>query len=261
MYLQIILIAFAASVIGGICGIGGGVIIKPLLDLFGIASVSAASFMSACSVFSMSLYNVGRNFLDGNSRIELKTTLPLAIGAAVGGIAGSKCFSLACTLLSQQTAGLMQSLMLLLLTLGTIFYTLNKEKIKTHRVEKAQNCLIIGLLLGLLSSFLEIGGGPFNIAVLHYFFSMDTKTTSINSLFIILISQIANLGSTVIRGSVPEVSLILVLLMIFGGITGGIVGHKLNKKMEGATIDKLFLLLMAVIIGICIFNAFGCLSR
>lgn len=259
MYLEILLIAFGASVIGGICGIGGGIIIKPLLDVFGIASVSAASFMSACTVFSMSLYNVGRNFLGGNSRIELKTTLPLAIGAAVGGLVGSKCFSLACALLSQQTAGLIQSVTLMLLTLGTVVYTLNKSKICTRKVEKSPVCLTIGLLLGLLSSFLGIGGGPFNIAVLHYFFSMDSKTTAINSLFIILISQIANLGSTIIRG-IPPASLVPVLLMILGGIGGGIAGQKLNKKLNNADIDKLFLALLVVIVGICAFNAFGYLA-
>ena len=59
MALLFFLVSFGTSVAGGICGIGGGVIIKPVLDFWGIASVAAASFLSGCTVLSMSFYNVG----------------------------------------------------------------------------------------------------------------------------------------------------------------------------------------------------------
>ena len=39
-----------------------------------------------------------------------------------------------------------------------------------------------------------------------------------------------------------------------GGIGGGIAGRALNKKMDNKAVDKLFLCLMAVIIGISVFN-------
>jgi uncharacterized membrane protein YfcA len=41
-----ILVSFCASVIGCICGIGGGVIIKPVLDATSGMGVSAISFLS-----------------------------------------------------------------------------------------------------------------------------------------------------------------------------------------------------------------------
>ena len=50
------LISFIASTVGAICGVGGGVIIKPVLDLFGVASVSTVSFLSGCTVLSMTCY-------------------------------------------------------------------------------------------------------------------------------------------------------------------------------------------------------------
>ena len=39
-----LIVCFFASVIGAICGIGGGVIIKPLLDSVGILDVTAIRF-------------------------------------------------------------------------------------------------------------------------------------------------------------------------------------------------------------------------
>ena len=59
--LLIFLICFSASVIGAICGIGGGVIIKPVLDAFGIMDVATISFLSGCTVLSMTTYSVIKN--------------------------------------------------------------------------------------------------------------------------------------------------------------------------------------------------------
>ena len=38
-------VSFFASIAGAICGIGGGVIIKPVLDMLGLASVATISFL------------------------------------------------------------------------------------------------------------------------------------------------------------------------------------------------------------------------
>lgn len=40
----------------------------------------------------------------------------------------------------------------------------------------------------------------------------------------------------------------------FLGISGGVVGHWLNRKMDNKSVEKLFLVLMAVIIGISLWN-------
>lgn len=73
-----LIVSFLASIAGAICGIGGGVIIKPVLDLCALASVSTISFLSGCTVLSMSCYSVGRNFLSRNNEVDLKIGTPLA---------------------------------------------------------------------------------------------------------------------------------------------------------------------------------------
>lgn len=87
------LISFLASTAGAICGIGGGVIIKPTLGLFQMASVSTISFLSGCTVLSMSLYSVGRGLLAHDSTVDFKTGTPLALGAAIGGVFGKQLFT------------------------------------------------------------------------------------------------------------------------------------------------------------------------
>lgn len=245
------LVSFGACVIGAICGIGGGVIIKPALDLFGWASVSTISFLSGCTVLSMSCYNVGKGMLAGDSQVDTKTGTPLAIG----GVVGKQMFSaIKAMFANPNTVGAVQAGCLAVITLGTLLYTINKAKIPTHTVSNPVVCGFIGLLLGISSSFLGIGGGPINLVVLFYFFSMDTKTAAANSLYIILFSQAASFVMTLATRTVPEFTLSTLIFMIAGGIGGGIVGRKLNKKMNNAAVDKLFIGLMCVIIAISIFN-------
>ena len=105
-----------------------------------------------------------------------------------------------------------------------------------------------------MSSFLGIGGGPINLVVLYYFFSMDTKTAAANSLYIILFSQICNLLTTLCTGAVPPFRWPVLALMAAGGIGGGIIGRKLNRQMANQSVERLFIGLMGVIICISLFN-------
>lgn len=256
MRLFFFLVSLLASTVGAICGIGGGVIIKPVLDMCALASVSTISFLSGLTVLSMSCYSVLRNAISGGSRINLRTGTPLAVGAAVGGIAGKQLFSLIKGLFSDPNAvGAVQAACLAVITFATLLYTVYKVRIKTHQVEGIGSCVCIGFVLGIMSSFLGIGGGPINLVVLFFFFGMDTKTAAQNSLYIILFSQAASLLTTLLTHSIPEFEWSALILMICGGIGGGMAGRAVNKKISGAAVDKLFMVLMGIIICISVYNA------
>ena len=248
-------VAFLSSIVGAICGIGGGVVIKPVLDMLQMGAPATINFLSGCTVLSMSLYSVSKALRSGDSKVEMSTGTPLALGAALGGVVGKEMFSAVKAFFDgSPMVGGVQAIALGIITLGTLLYTLNKSHIKTRTTSNKLVCLVIGLLLGIMSSFLGIGGGPINLVVLGYFFSMDTKTAAANSLYIILFSQLASLIATLISG-VPEFRILALILMVAGGIGGGIVGRKLNKKMDNRAVDKLFIGLMVLIVGICVYNA------
>lgn len=240
---------------GAICGIGGGVIIKPVLDLFHLETVAAISFLSGCTVLSMSCYSVGRAMLAGERRVSLSTGTPLALGAAAGGLLGQQLFSAVKAMFENPDAvGSVQAFCLAVVTAGTLIYTLNKDRVHTLRVENKAACVIIGLALGCMSSFLGIGGGPINLVVLYFFFSMDTKTAAANSLYIIFFGQLFSLFATLAARTVPPFQPLVLALMVAGGIGGGIIGRILNKKMDNRLVERLFIVLMAVIICISLFN-------
>ena len=80
------------------------------------------------------------------------------------------------------------------------------------------------------------------------------KTAAQNSLYIILFSQIASLLTTLLTHSVPDFAWSALILMVCGGIGGGMAGRAVNKKISGATVDKLFMVLMVAIIFISVYN-------
>jgi uncharacterized membrane protein YfcA len=257
IYLLILLVCFGASVVGAICGIGGGVIIKPLLDAFGIMDVSTISFLSGCTVLAMTTYSVVKSKLGGNSQVRMKTGLPLALGAAAGGILGKWMFSVIRDMSADPNkVGAIQALCLLVVTLGTLLYTLYKERIQTYHIESAAVSVVIGLVLGVMSSFLGIGGGPINLVVFYFFFSMTTKVAAENSLYVIFFSQMASLIQSLVTGKVPEFAAAVLILMVAGGIAGGVFGRAINKKIEDRHVDKLFIALMAVMILINLYNIY-----
>lgn len=246
-------VCFLASTIGGICGIGGGVVIKPLLDTTGIMTVSTLSFLSGLTVLAMACINVYKN--RKGKELDAKRSIPLGIGAAVGGVLGKTMFSaLKEAVNADQTVGAVQSIVLGVMVLGTLLYVLNKQRIKTLDVGGYVMPVVIGLLLGICSSFLGIGGGPMNLAVLYYFFSMDTKKAAVNSILIILLSQIASLLMSIVTASVPAFSWGMLISMVVAGALGGFLSAKLQKKMSAALTDKLFIGLLVVIFAICIYN-------
>lgn len=252
-----ILVSFLASAAGCICGIGGGVIIKPVLDALGLYSVAAISFMSGGIVLAMTAYTVLGTVLAHESVIEKRVSTWLGLGAALGGLAGKQLFDLFREGVGGgDLIGAVQAALLFAVTLGTAAYTVCRARIRPRRMVRPVGCVLTGLGLGMVSAFLGIGGGPIHLVVLQFFFSMETKRAAQNSLYIILLSQLASLLFTVAAGRVPDFPAPLFACMVGCGILGGMIGRRIHRRIAAKTVDRLFLGLLAVIMGICAYNVF-----
>ena len=254
MAILIFTVCLLASVAGSICGIGGGVIIKPVLDALGIMSVSAISFLSGLTVLSMSAISVFKQ--RELHLVDLRIGSLLAMGAAAGGIMGNAVFhTLKTAAGDERLVGMVQALVLALITLTTLLYNeFLKKRSPSCRVYKAPACVAIGALLGVLSAFLGIGGGPINLAVLNFAFSFDAKKAAANSLYIIMCSQASSFLPSCIQQTVPDFPRVYLLFMVSAGIMGGLIGAGVNRKISAAATDHLFSGLLCVIIMICLYN-------
>lgn len=257
-YLIIVAVCFFSSVVGAICGIGGGVIIKPVLDATGVMAVTTVSFLSGCTVLSMSVVSLYKNLKAKHDfTFDKMFATVLALGGVAGGLTGKEMYQgIISRLEDSSRVGAIQAFVLMVVTAGTLVYTVFKEKIRTRNIESRAVIFCIGIVLGILSSFLGIGGGPINLVVLFYFFSMETKQAAMYSIYVIMFSQISSLLSTVLKGNTPYFKPEILILMIACGVMGGFTGSRINRKIDNKTVDKLFMGLMGVIICINIYNIF-----
>ena len=254
MIILYLLVSLGASLVGAVSGIGGGVIIKPVLDSIGSFDVTVIGFLSGCTVLSMTVVTLFRN---RKAALELnrQVTMLLAIGGVAGGLIGKYLFDIIRSgSTDDRFVGASQSLILTLMTIGVLFFTIYKERIRPQHHDGAVFTLSAGLTLGALAAFLGIGGGPINLAVLYFFFSMNSKKAALSSIFIIFFSQFTSLVFTITSGKVPDFDPLILSVMIAGGISGGLIGSHVTKKLSHRGVDILFSFVLVGIIGICLYN-------
>ena len=130
----------------------------------------------------------------------------------------------------------------------------NKDKIKGRALSGAVVSFAVGVFLGVCSSFLGIGGGPINVALIIYLFSVNTKNATVCSLVTILFARISKLSTVALTTGFADFDLSVAPFMIVGAILGGFLGASFNKKCSEKTVEKAFNLVQLLVLGITIFN-------
>lgn len=254
IYLSLLILCLGASALGSIVGAGGGVIIKPVVDLLGLLPVSVNSFCAGCTVLCMSVVSLLRSRSSGG-KLRLRMTIPLAMGAVLGGFVGKWLFELVRSSFGDENVlGAIQALALTVITALVLLYVCKKDRMRSMKVQSIPVALFIGICLGVISTFLGIGGGTSNVAVLFFFFSMDAKEAAKNSLFIIMCSQLASIAAALVAHTVPDVSLPILLCMMGGGVAGAQLGAVCSRRMRAEGVERLLKLLLVVIVCIDLYN-------
>lgn len=280
LFVICILIALFASFIGSVSGIGGGIIIKPVLDLTGKFPIETVNFLSGVTVLTMSTSSLIQNFLsrrnsfkkveisdqaiddeiDLDDQIRQKSLKPrqiilFSLGSVIGGFIGTSLFSYFMhSTGNQKLAVLVQAILILMITIVVMIYQANKKRIKTKNFSDVISETSVGLILGVISSFLGIGGGPLNIAVLAFFFSMSPKIAALSSLTIIFSAQIVSLILTIVGNKIPEFNLSILIGMMISGLLGALIGRYLARKLSDEKTDIFFNFALWLILAINLYN-------
>lgn len=242
------IIVLAATTVGSIAGIGGGVLIKPILDALADYNLSTIGVLSSIAVLSMAVVSTTRDFIKG-IKIDKKLIL-LAIGAIAGGFAGKEIFDFLLTVIDGSIIQIIQSAIIALLMIIILF----KNKIPKVCIENVFAVFFVGLILGTLSSFLGIGGGPVNVAVIYLLLNMDIKKAAAGSIFIILLAQASKIASISLSEGFSSYDLNMLWYMIPAGVTGGLIGPYIQTKLSEKFVHSLFDITVVIVILICVYN-------
>ncbi len=248
------ILSLLATTVGSLTGMGGGVIIKPLMDVLGDYDVQTIGVISSITVFSMSAVSVIKQ-MKSKTKIPFKTAIPLAAGSVLGGFAGQHLLDFIVNALrADSVATVVQNIALAVLILCVILYMKNKKRIKGRQLDGITVSLLAGVFLGCISSFLGIGGGPVNVALIIYLFSYDTKIATVCSLITILFAQISKLATTAFTVGFSGFDLSVVPVMIAGAVAGGFIGALLNKKCSEKAVERAFSAVQVFVLAVTLFN-------
>ncbi|MFC5734757.1 sulfite exporter TauE/SafE family protein [Cytobacillus gottheilii] len=254
MFILYFAIGLIATVFGAVAGLGGGVIIKPVLDLFGDFDLPTIGVLSAATVLSMAAVSLIK-LRNKEVKIDKGTSSILAAGSILGGLAGKAVFNVIAISLNVPTiTAIIQSTLLAILLTLILIYFKKKHNLKSYLLKNGVIIFLVGGSLGFLSAFLGIGGGPLNVAILCILFSMSTKNAGVNSIFIIFFSQLSALLLIAFSGGFGDYDLSMLYVMIPGGILGGWIGSNIVTKITNSQVEKIFNIAILIIIFINLFN-------
>lgn len=244
-----------ATFFGAFAGLGGGVIIKPVLDLIGYDTVNTVNFISSCAVFSMSISSTARH-IKAKTEIDFKFITVLSAGAIAGGFCGSFLFDYLLTVFESHMLKAIQGIILCILLILSVIY-INLKNRKSLKIKNPAGIIFTGFVLGGTASFLGVGGGPINVAFLVLFFSMTMKEAAVYSVGTIFFSQLSKLIAAGINHSVPYIEPITIAAAVLCAVIGGILGARMNKAASEKTVKTVF---TVIVTGIAVINLYNAVS-
>ena len=250
-------ISFVICSLGALAGIGGGMLLKPILESTTDLSILSINALSAITVIAMTcsaLCKQRKHF-----KLPLSIAFWIGLGAIIGGYMGQGLFSLAWKDLNEHLLRLGQDSMLFLIVLVIIIYetikkrSLKKEILNVQQI-KVKKSIFIGMGLGSLASFLSIGGGPFNKPIIERAFSTTSAQAASISLVIILFSQSIGFVSMLMTHDLDHIDWHLAPMLILGAILGGMCGGWLLQHLSEHSHQKIFIWILYAIALLNLYN-------
>ena len=258
MFILYLAVALLATFIGSMTGMGGGIIMKPVMDAMGHFSTPDINILSSVSVFAMSALSCSRRLWGRKNRVlsfSASRIVVLCLGSVCGGYIGQLLFSLAEGVFPRLKA--FQNLLMLVLVAFIFFYMLFKERLPRLRLTGITSFALVGLFMGVLSSFLGIGGGPVNVALLTFCFSMAIKEAVLVSLLSVLFTQSSKLLTVAFTTGFGGFDLSMLPFAVIGALIGATLGSSLAKRLSQRATNILFCSAQILIFFICLYNIFS----
>lgn len=255
--------------LSGLFGVGGGFLMTPLLIFIGIPPAVAVG-TEANQIVASSISGVLAHFKRGN--VDIKMGVMLLIGGVIGSSFGVWLFTFLKTL-GQIDLVIKLSYVVFLGVIGSLMFieSLNAMrrsktasppkrhtrtwlhglpfKMRFRRSKLYISALLpigVGVVVGILSAIMGVGGGFIMVPAMIYLLGMPTAVVVGTSLFQIIFVT-ANV--TVLQAvNNFAVDVVLAILLLIGGVIGAQFGAKAGAKLKG---EQLRILLAVMVLGVC----------
>ncbi|GFZ30358.1 UPF0721 transmembrane protein [Clostridium zeae] len=271
--IKILIISILAGIFGSILGLGGGIIITPVLTLmFGIDIKYAigASIVSVIATSSGAAVAYVRDKIT-NIRIgmflEIATTIGAITGAFISGFVNPKYLYVvfgvlllysALAMLKKKGQELPDDIithpMAVKLRLNGEYHDKALNKDISYNVAGVYGGFGMMYVAGVISGLLGIGSGIFKVMAMDLFMKLPLKVSSATSNFMIGVTAAASAGVYLIRGDIdPKLAAPVAL----GVLVGATIGTKIMQNIKSKTIRLIFIPVLGYVSIQMIVKGFG----
>ena len=262
------IIGLAVGSLTGIFGVGGGFLLTPALMIF----LGVPGPVAVCTGLAAILPNSAFGMIKrkGSGTVDYKLALFIVIGSITGVLIGSYLLDYlkdASTffLLGRQQNPVQYCLLVLFLLILTVIggylfwdYKKNGNQPPVKRVGLFSKCplppyvyfasleepklsiftlILMGLVIGILTGLMGIGGGVVLLPLLIYLVGQRTNKAAGTSLVIVFISSIV---AVIRKRASGDIDLMLLSALLFGGLIGTFIGTNVGLKLSGPKVRIYF---------------------
>lgn len=249
LLMALLLIGIFAGAFGAVFGLGGGIILIPVMTiLFGLGATEAAA-ASLIGIVATSAGAASRGLKKGTANIRLG--LMLEITTSIGAIAGAA------------IAVYLADWALFLVFAGIMLYSGIKmalaperketgtasggmmsfeyrdaadgDKVKRYEVQNVKSGLGLCVAAGMISSMTGVGGGSVKVPLMNIHMHVPVKVASSTSSYMIGITAFSG---ALIYLAAGEVLLDVAAAVSIGTYVGALIGAKIAERLKTATFKR-----------------------
>jgi uncharacterized membrane protein YfcA len=285
-FAQLLAASFVAGAVGSLLGLGGGIIIVPVLTLFLHVDFRTAAGASIIAVIATSSGSAAAYVRDGlaNIRIGMFLEILTALGAIsgallVGRLAGPVLYFMFALVLMYSLvpsgakiiselrgrgavrispSAAAQGRIAAALRLEGSYFDPARGQLVEYRLRRVPLGAAIMYVAGLASGLLGIGSGAFKVLAMDSVMGMPIKSSTATSNFMIGVTAAASAGIYFARGDIDPFVTAPVAL---GVLAGSLFGARILPKIKGLSLRLAFFAVIAFIAIQMLLRAFGLGAR
>jgi uncharacterized protein len=260
-FVAVLLTSAGAGLVGAILGLGGGILLVPILTIFFGVDIHYAMGASIVSVIATSSGAAAAYLRTGLSNVRIGLFLVLAtisgafVGALLAGVAPVRGLQLCLGLALAYSAFVAFSNINLELDrdvpddrlarrfeLEGVYYDARLDEEVKYRATRVGRGLAAMFGAGLLSGLLGIGSGAFKVLAMDHFMRLPMKVSTATSNFMIGLTAAASAGIYFSRGDIHPLIAAPVAIGVLGGAW---LGTAAMGRLRNTTVRKAFLPVIA----------------
>ena len=265
----LLIISVVVGFFAGLLGIGGGFLLTPILIFLGIPPIYAVA-NGANNILAASVSGtLGHWFKD---QLDIKMGLLIVAGGILGSIFGIILFKffiaqgIVNNIISLMYCALLTSIGISMLIESLIEIRrikLNRfirRKLHKHywlhnlpfkiRIHKSKLYISVippiffGILVGILSSMLGVGGGFLLVPIMIYILGMPARLVAGTSLFVMIFIMIIVIFLHALN--LNTVDILLVIILVVGSVIGAQLGTKIGGKLRSEELRAMMSILVLI---------------